>query len=118
MNKHRVCCTVVMLTTLLASSAGSAIELKSAAHSAASAQSAYSSVSGVVSRIDGKSGWLILDGARRYEFAATALVVRRQDDASRPASVADIKVGSRVSLTTGRKTASSPLKVSEVWLVQ
>ena len=94
----------------------SAIELQNEPSASATIRPAglSSSVSGVVSAIDASGGTLTLDG-RRYSFVARTLVVRRQNDASRPASVADITVGSRVSLTLQRKTVTSPATVSEVW---
>ena len=78
----------------------------------------YSTVSGVVSTIDAKGGALVLDGQRRYEFVASTLSVRRQTDTRRPAGVADIKPGERVSLTVVSKGASPVATVSEVWIAR
>ena len=86
--------------------------------SASAAGSVYSTVSGVVSAIDAKAGTLVLDGQRRYEFVASTLTVRRQTDTRRPAGVADIKAGERVSLSVVSKGANPVTKVSEVWIAK
>ena len=84
----------------------------------ASAAGSYATVSGVVTAIDAKAGALVLDGKRRYEFVASTLSVRRQTDTRRPAGVADVRVGERVSLTIVIKGANPVAKVSEVWIAR
>lgn len=118
MTKHLCGCAAIALAALLADNSASAIELPTAASASPAVRpgNLSSSVSGVVSTIDASGGSLTLDGKRRYPFVAATLVVRRQSDASSAAGVADIKVGSRVSLTIQRKTASSQPTVSEVWI--
>ena len=82
------------------------------------ADGTYSTVSGVVTAIDAKGGTLVLDGQRRYAFSASTLSVRRQTDMRRPASVADIKLGERVSLSVVTKGANAVARISEVWIAR
>lgn len=117
MNKPRGSAAAILLLALVSGHSTLAIELQNEPSASATIRPAglSSSVSGVVSAIDASGGTLTLDG-RRYSFVARTLVVRRQNDTSRPASVADITVGNRVSLTLQRKTTTSPTTVSEVWI--
>ena len=82
------------------------------------ADGGYSTVSGVVTAIDAKRGTLVLDGQRRYDFVASTLSVRRQTDTRRPAGVADIKLGERVSLSVVTKGANPVARISEVWIAR
>ena len=111
----------ILLAALLADEPALAIELPSASNTVVSPvavrpEGLSYSVSGVISAIDTKRGTLTLDGSQRYAFVAKTLAVRRQNDVSRPASIAEISVGSRVSLTMQRKSTTAPATVSEVWI--
>ena len=90
----------------------------SASSASASVDRSYSTVSGVVTAIEAKRGTLVLDGQRRYAFVASTLSVRRQTDTRRPAGVADVRVGERVSLSVVTQGANPVAKVSEVWIAQ
>jgi hypothetical protein len=97
-----------------------AIEIKGGASSAGgSASSATASTrvaSGVVTAVDRTGGWLVLDGARRFVFDPRTLAVRRQGNPGASAPLSDVGVGTRVSLTLVKRSASAAEKVSEVWI--
>ena len=91
----------------------------SAGGSASSASSATASTrvaSGVVTAVDRTGGWLVLDGTRRYVLAPQSLVVRRQNNPGSSPRLADVSIGSRVSLTLVKRSANAAERVSEVWI--
>ena len=124
MKLHFGACLALVALLFAAADGSSANALKGGAPVGRSAPGSsatvgsYSTVSGVVTAIDAQGGTLVLDGQRRYEFAASTLTVRRQTDTRRPAGVADIKPGERVSLSVVSKGTNAVARISEVWIAR
>ncbi len=108
------------LAGLSAMSGAFSIELGGAAATGATATAATASKSwrtGTVVKIDGKSGELVLDGARRFTFSpGGGLLVRQSDGTS--ASLAAVKVGTRVRLSVFANSGHASAPVSELWIVE
>jgi hypothetical protein len=121
MNQPSCLAACVILTVLLGSDSAVSIEIKGAprppAQSANSASS-YAAESGIVTRIDAKSGSIELDGSRRFSFDPATVLVRQQSNRSRSSNLTEVNVGARVSVTIVRKSNSSSATVSEVWIAR
>ena len=103
----------LVLASFLALPRAFSIELSGAPAIGATSAAARFWQTGTVVRIDGKSGELVLDGARRFTFSpGGGLIVRRANGAS--ASLVDVKSGASVRLSVARGSAL----VSELWIVE
>ena len=104
------------LASLWAIHSAYSIELKGAPSRTVTSFGSTSSSSGTVVKIDGKSGELVLDGARRFTFSpGGGLIVRKPNGAS--ANLADVKAGTNVRLSLVRSSGYASAQVRELWFV-
>lgn len=90
------CFAWLVASSLLAMHGAFSVELKGAPRTTASAARSFSTQSGVLTRIDARSGYLVLDNVRRFTFTPGSLVVIRQNS---PVSIAEVREGAKVSVT-------------------
>ena len=113
----------LVLASLWLTPGAFSIELKGAPSTVATATSAASSVragssqSGTVVKIDGKSGELVLDGARRFTFTPGGGLIVRQSNGTR-ANLAAVKAGTRVKLSVFGNSGYASAVVSELLIVE
>ena len=105
------------LASLWAIHSAYSIELKGAPSRTVTSFGSTSSSSGTVVKIDGKSGELVLDGARRFTFTPGGGLIVRQSNGTR-ASLAAVKAGTRVKLSVFGSSSSASAVVSELWIVE
>lgn len=74
-------------------------------------------LTGTVVKIDAKSGELVLDGARRFTFSPGGGLFVRQSN-GKSASIAAVKVGTRVKLSVIGSSRYAVALVSELWIVE
>lgn len=118
MNKQSRRCVWLVLSVFLGSHSALSIESRGAPRPPAKPASSYAAESGIVTRIDAKSGSIELDGSRRFSFDPTSVLVRTQSNQHSSSSIAEVTVGARVSVTIVKKSASSSATVSEVWIAR
>jgi hypothetical protein len=114
MNKNLQRFAWLIMASLAGMSRSSSIELKGAPRVPAPSQSSVSSESGTVTRIDASS--IVLDGKRRFAFSPATVMVRNQNNQAGSGRLAEVREGTKVSLTVVRNAVSASPRVSELWI--
>lgn len=120
MKRTLVCLAWFSVAGLSAMSGAFSIELGAASATGAPVTATAATKSwrtGTVVKIDGKSGELVLDGARRFTFPPGGGLLVRQAD-GKPTSLAAVKVGTRVKLSVFGSSGYASAPVSELWIVE
>ena len=106
----------LLLPGLLAMHSAVSIELKSAVRTPAKSVGARSVESGTVIRIDVQKGSVELDRKRRFVFSPATVAVRKQSNQRGATSLADVKVGAKVSVSLQKTPDMASPRVTEFWI--